>query len=423
MDKRKRGAQENKKRGAVGATTTRGRHDESCKRRRRGTKTAAFTWTGQFRPEWARAYLDVYALAGSCVWDPFVGSGTVLYECAARERVEAHGTDVNPAAVTMASIATCTNWNGKRRRVALDALDSIVAQCTVDDDGGGADVSIIQQDRLIARRPSLDVDVRLLADALLCRTEKVLGGASISVGEAWPDFRAFVEALPSTSSAITATLGDARESGLAQHSVDLVLTSPPYINVINYHQQYRGLMERLGWRVLSAAPAEIGANRKHRSNRLLTVIQYCLDMDAVLREMVRVCKPDARAILVVGRESKVAGSCIHNSRLVERLAIESGLWQRATATEERSFTNRFGRTIIEDIIHLRPAQKAESDAINANTPTTIAVDALKEAKSAAPPDKHALFDKAIAAARCLKPSPPFDVHLVGSCASAQTRRF
>lgn len=43
----------------------------------------------------------------------------------------------------------------------------------------------------------------------------------------------------------------------------LVLTSPPYINVYNYHQQYRASAEALGWDLLEVAKTEIGSNRKH----------------------------------------------------------------------------------------------------------------------------------------------------------------
>ncbi|AJF97750.1 DNA methylase N-4/N-6 [Pandoravirus inopinatum] len=376
---------------------------DQARPRKQRRRASPFAWTGQFRPELASAHIDTYAPAGSRVWDPFVGSGTVLLACVARTAgIVACGTDVNPAAVTMANVASCAAWDHERRAAAIAAMDDAVARCA-----DAAD-AVASQDDLIQQRPSMDADVRLLADALLCRTERPGGGARTTVGDAWPPFRAFIEALPLAEASIEARMCDARASGLPDASVDLVLTSPPYINVINYHQQYRGLMERLGWRVLSAAPSEIGANRKHRSNRLLTIVQYCLDMGAVLDEMARVCKSGARAILVVGRESKVAGASIPNSRIVERLATEAGRWRRAGPTEERSFVNRFGQQIVEDVLHLSPIPPptiAVAATISV-TPLSIALDVL----AAIDPGivGQTLLAKAVATAPSVRPSALFD---------------
>ena len=92
----------------------------------------------------------------------------------------------------------------------------------------------------------------------------------------------------------------------------MVLTSPPYINVHNYHQQFRRSTEALDWDVLSFARSEIGSNRQNRANRFLTVIQYSLDMALALRELARVARPGARLILVLGRESFVRGGRFFN---------------------------------------------------------------------------------------------------------------
>lgn len=374
------------------------------RKRCRTVSHITFTWTGQFRREWARACLNLHARPGSCVWDPFVGSGTILLECAALERVGAYGTDMNPAAIAMASVASCANWDVERRTNALCALDAVVAMA--DNDGqeldSSHDVKVAQQDRLIGERASASDDVRTLIDALLCCSEKTSGGPVASaIADIWPSFRAFVAGMPHAASTLRATWNDARQSGIPSASVDLIVTSPPYVNVINYHQQYRALMERMGKRILGVAPSEIGANRKHRSNRMLTVIQYCLDMEMVLAEMARVCKPSARAILVVGRESMVEGATVRNSHLIERLAIESGQWARASPNEERSFTNRFGRTIIEDILHLAPTSVPKGTGVA----LCVAADALGEAKTCVPPAKQALLEGALRDLHRVKPSP------------------
>ncbi len=46
------------------------------------SRTSLFPWRGQFSPELIEHLLSEYAVSGSVVADPFVGSGTTLFECA-----------------------------------------------------------------------------------------------------------------------------------------------------------------------------------------------------------------------------------------------------------------------------------------------------------------------------------------------------
>lgn len=103
-------------------------------------------------------------------------------------------------------------------------------------------------------------------------------------------------------------LMDARQMSIAADTIDAIITSPPYINVFNYHQNYRAATELLGWHPLEAARSEIGANRKHRMNRFLTVVQYCLDMSQCIDDMARTLRTGAPLVIVLGRESKVLGA-------------------------------------------------------------------------------------------------------------------
>jgi SAM-dependent methyltransferase len=146
---------------------------------------------------------------------------------------------------------------------------------------------------------------------------------------------------------------DARSVPLADNSVDLIITSPPYINVFNYHQNNRPAMELIGWDLLNIAKSEIGSNRKNRQNRFLTVVQYALDMLDVLIEMRRLLKPNGRAIIIVGKESNVRGASFKNGILVASLAL-GGAGFHLEAIQERKFINKFGETIYEDILHLVP---------------------------------------------------------------------
>src|SRR5262249_39106176 len=145
-------------------------------------------------------------------------------------------------------------------------------------------------------------------------TDKKLDGT-------WAKLKTRVLSLPAADAPVRLVNCDARSLPLQDDAADFVVTSPPYVNVFNYHQQYRRSTEALGWDVLTVARSEIGSNRKHRQNRFLTVIQYCLDMTDVLQELRRVCKEDARILVIVGRESNVRKTRFFNGEIVAALAL------------------------------------------------------------------------------------------------------
>src|SRR5262249_39812661 len=136
----------------------------------------------------------------------------------------------------------------------------------------------------------------------------------------WARLKARVLSLPESDAPARLLNCDARRLPLPDDEADFVITSPPYVNVFNYHQQYRRSVEALGWDLLAVARSEIGSNRKRRQNRFLTVIQYCLDMADVLRELRRVCKEGSRIVVIVGRESNVRKTRFFNGEIVAALA-------------------------------------------------------------------------------------------------------
>jgi hypothetical protein len=169
----------------------------------------------------------------------------------------------------------------------------------------------------------------------------------------WSFIRGNVIDLPFTNTPVRPLLGDARSMHFPNAAIDFVLTSPPYINVFNYHHNSRTGIELLGWKPLVVARSEIGSNRKFRQNRFLTVVQYCIDMALALVELRRVCTDGARILLILGRESNVHKTAFYNGAILERLATNVvGL--RLHQKQERVFLNRFGQSIYEDLLHLSP---------------------------------------------------------------------
>ena len=159
--------------------------------------------------------------------------------------------------------------------------------------------------------------------------------------------------LPYTSKNVIANLGDARNFGIQySNCVDLVITSPPYINVFNYHQNYRGIIECFGYNIFQVAASEIGSNRKHRSNRFKTVVQYAIDMGHTILNTSKALKIGGRMILVVGRVSKVRKTSFYNSRIIKDI-VEAIPSLCIESTNTRQFGDRYGEHIDEDIITIQ----------------------------------------------------------------------
>lgn len=156
--------------------------------------------------------------------------------------------------------------------------------------------------------------------------------------------------MPYSTVSIKACLGDARNiAKISNQKIDLIVSSPPYINVFNYHQNYRGIIECFDYDILNVANSEIGSNRKHRSNRYKTVVQYAIDMGHMMYNASKALRIGGRMVLVVGHESNVRKTPFFNSEIISELANKiEGL--RIEDRNQRHFLNRYGEDIKEDII-------------------------------------------------------------------------
>jgi 16S rRNA G966 N2-methylase RsmD len=307
-----------------------------------------FPWRGQFSPQFVEALLTKYGQTNFRVLDPFAGSGTLIYE-AGLKGIEAIASDINPSACRMAATYTFINETNKNRLKAICAVENALMKCLHE---SANDPGCIQN--TFAHRLCESVSnplARILSEALIIRLDlyqQLLTDERVKL--VWNKLRQLVLALPFSSRPVRVLNCDARTIPLPPQSIDLVITSPPYINVFNYHQQYRTSAEALGWDILEIAKSEIGANRKHRSNRFLTVIQYCLDIAECMNRLALICKPQSRIIFVVGRESRVRGIPFYNGELVSLLGAQAVRFE-LKMRQQRMFKNKFGQTIYEDILH------------------------------------------------------------------------
>ena len=203
-----------------------------------------------------------------------------------------------------------------------------------------------------------------------------------------------VRGLSYSEQQIKADLQDARSLPLQSRSIDFVVTSPPYINVFNYHQNYRRSVEILGWNLLRVARSEIGSNRANRGNRFYTVIQYCIDMADTLYELARVLQPGGRAVVILGYESRVLGTPFYNADIIERIARATNMFD-IVLRQQRVFTNRFGVSIREDVLNLQRVTHRSADRLAATLGRRVAKDALNAALATVPQNNLRLLKDAV----------------------------
>lgn len=363
------------------------------------TRSNPLTWKGQFSPQFIEAMLSTYANKEDAVLDPFVGSGTVLYE-AAKIGLHSIGVEINPAAFLLAQTYLFCQVDYNQRNALLNQAEKLFI--TALNDNSNPKWSLLK-----ALENSPNNFIEILLNTLIILSDFYKNPSVDKVIGVWTKLKNVIYELPFTDANISVINSDARQIPVKDNSVDIVITSPPYINVFNYHQQYRQSAEYLGWNLLSVAKSEIGSNRKHRGNRFLTVIQYCLDLSQIITEIKRVCKPNSRIVFVMGRESTVRGTTFKNGEIMALLGIRCGKI-KIINRQERVFLNRFGISIKEDIIHFQNSKQEDEGNIEEKSRLT-ALEILEKAIDTAPEESISDIEDAIKKIHLVKPSPIFKI--------------
>ena len=150
--------------------------------------------------------------------------------------------------------------------------------------------------------------------------------------------------------------GDARHLDLLDRSIDLVITSPPYLNAIDYLRCSKFSLVWMGYSVneirrlrsttvgtevgmdarddreIQSILSELKLQPKLQARQEAMLAQYINDMQRAVSETSRVLAGDGKAIYVVG-ENTVRGTFIRNAMIVEAVASTAGL--RCTARRSR----------------------------------------------------------------------------------------
>ena len=368
-------------------------------------------WKGQFSPQLVQVLLNNYSDLNSVVFDPFVGSGTVLLESGMAGLV-ASGTEINPAAAMLAQTYRFINVPVDLRLFHVKEVANLLRSVFFPDN----ELTPIETNLEVVKPKLLDLFSKMnnqfqlrMLETLITLVDFYRSDISARrISKVWKNLTELVIGLPFSNQPIEVYLSDARETPLSDSSVNLVITSPPYINVFNYHQQYRASMEAMNWNLLKISRSEFGSNRKHRANRFLTVIQFCLDIVQTLSELARVCRSDARLIFIVGRESMVKGTRFFNGELVAEICHRSS-WFNLILKQQRTFRNSFGQSIIEDVLHFSPSIRTISEEMALEIAREVAHEALEASFHTAPEKSKMDMMLALRNINSVHPSPFFDL--------------
>lgn len=143
-------------------------------------------------------------------------------------------------------------------------------------------------------------------------------------------------------------IGDARRLRIRSNSIDLVLTSPPYLNAIDYMRCSKFSLVWMGYTVSEIRHIRgesIGSessSEKAKAPWICDIVKdlkmkpklprrdgdilsrYIWDMNKALSEVSRVLRNGGRAVYVVG-DSKLKGTFVRNSSIIAAVAKANGL--------------------------------------------------------------------------------------------------
>lgn len=328
------------------------------------------------------------ASPGSLVLDPMAGSGTTLAVARALG-LRALGFDTDPLAVMMANAWSLDCDEHRLKAKALDIVDRAADVArntsireayprTADDEtksflrywfdgrsrkelmglstaiGRVRDSSVrallwCAFSRLIITKTS---GASLAMDVSHSRPHKVYTRAPISPLDKFSDAVDRVSYVMkmnfsgASGRSIKIQSGDARKLNVPDETADLVVTSPPYLNAIDYLRGHRLSLVWMGYTVsqlreirahnigteaaggvidrdLIKICARMGATDRLPGRIRRMIFRYLEDMRSVMREAHRVLKVGGSAFFVVG-DSSIRNTYVSNSRAIAELAVIAG---------------------------------------------------------------------------------------------------
>jgi SAM-dependent methyltransferase len=334
------------------------------------------SYAGRMHPGTARLVIERFSQPGQRVLDPFCGSGTVLVEAMAAGR-KAVGSDASPLAVIIASVRSCPLGFVERQRL-LEVAHEIAegsaerarkrqrpeipqwARSESDRFDPHVALELYGLRELIGETEEDDVG-RALRACLSSILVKFMRGQQDEqprrIGRGVPShfFAGRVEELARSLEALERRVpagtpvprirvADARHiDTVADRSVDMILSSPPYAGTYDYAEHHDVRFLWLGLSREKLDRVQVGARDDGLGS---AAARWNNDRRCWLAEMARVTRPGAAVILQVG-DGVVDGQAEDAAENIERDARKLGLTSQARVSQSRPPRDQRLRRIFE----------------------------------------------------------------------------
>ena len=379
-------------------------------------------FAAKFPPQLPRVFIRGLTKPGDLVFDPMMGSGTTIVEALLEGR-RGLGLDIDPLALRLSRVKTTPLDTDDLRNAGFSILSQAHALMS---DGNAIERRLEGADGrtkafidywfqpttqreltalVLAIQDVADTPVRRFLELTFSSTIVTKSGG-VSLARDLAHTRPHLDKtkvpknaldrflarlrrnLKSMSEVMTngagvlALAGDARSMPITTGAVDLIVTSPPYANAIDYMRAHKFSLVWLGESipVLSELRAQyIGSERVGRaqyaalpskaettvrqvaerdSSKAAILRKYLVEMESVIAEMYRVLRGDAPAIVVVG-PSTMRGFRVQTHDCLADIAGSVGfevvgVARRLLDRNKRMMPARFGKkgdSMIEQRMH------------------------------------------------------------------------
>ncbi len=349
------------------------------------------SYPARFIPQIPRRAITRWSAVGNTILDPFCGCGTTLLEAALLGR-NSVGVDNNPVA-TLISRAKTRKYQAKDIRVLTRFVSGIEAKFSSMRPGPPNSLllnaprydslyrwfdqkAVLELEWLRSNIQTLPYGPKLMAMSafsfIVLSTSRQSSDTRYTITDRkyvkglatkrWVSkMKSAIERASDTSrmmrkSSHKVILGDSRTMpSISDRSIDLIVTSPPYLNTYDYHKYHRHRMHWIGGDIQFARNTEIG---KHDvfTRPGATPDRYFDDMRHCITEWERMLCADGRALVVVG-DAIVNGTFVPVGDSLVKISRDVGLalekrWVRRLAVGRKSF-NQGARIKREHILLFR----------------------------------------------------------------------
>ncbi|MBI1859242.1 MAG: hypothetical protein HYR97_09050 [Candidatus Melainabacteria bacterium] len=297
-----------------------------------GEKTQYLThkfhsYPARYIPQIPRTFIELFTSKGESIFDPMCGSGTTLVEAMLTGR-NAIGNDYNPLAVLISKAKTTMiseedfvylehklselsqEIRGRRQEIGVQLPSRKLSKLFTRQNLSSINLikQMIEELKKENKNELCDFCQVALSATIWSFIESegkrdIKSGFQKKIQIMKKELSLMKHSILTPNSSILVQQGDARNLSVGSNSIDLIVTSPPYVNALDYYREHMYNMYFLDIDVNKFKKNEIGGHSHFIANRFRLLSEYLWDMLRVMIEMNRALKKNKYCVIVVGNSS------------------------------------------------------------------------------------------------------------------------